>query len=103
MIRRPPRSTLFPYTTLFRSDRAASKDLRHDLCLANPLFDFQHRVAARRQELSPHSVAAQFLQSSEARRHRCGISREGAAVKEPVCGRIGQVEDVFASKEGAAR
>src|SRR3712207_6913887 len=26
MIRRPPRSTLFPYTTLFRSER-----LRHDL------------------------------------------------------------------------
>src|SRR2546425_8008267 len=24
MIRRPPRSTLFPYTTLFRSDRPAS-------------------------------------------------------------------------------
>src|SRR3712207_8699091 len=24
MIRRPPRSTLFPYTTLFRSDRCAS-------------------------------------------------------------------------------
>src|SRR3712207_9472246 len=24
MIRRPPRSTLFPYTTLFRSDRANS-------------------------------------------------------------------------------
>src|SRR2546430_9979193 len=25
MIRRPPRSTLFPYTTLFRSDRAAPR------------------------------------------------------------------------------
>src|SRR3712207_7580208 len=25
MIRRPPRSTLFPYTTLFRSTRAASE------------------------------------------------------------------------------
>src|SRR5947209_11603499 len=25
MIRRPPRSTLFPYTTLFRSSRAASR------------------------------------------------------------------------------
>src|SRR3712207_7001314 len=25
MIRRPPRSTLFPYTTLFRSDRPASR------------------------------------------------------------------------------
>src|SRR5258705_6384891 len=26
MIRRPPRSTLFPYTTLFRSDRSTSWD-----------------------------------------------------------------------------
>src|SRR5256885_11905354 len=26
MIRRPPRSTLFPYTTLFRSLRAAKRD-----------------------------------------------------------------------------
>src|SRR5258705_11388397 len=31
MIRRPPRSTLFPYTTLFRSYRAgATIDLQHD-------------------------------------------------------------------------
>src|SRR2546430_1680464 len=34
MIRRPPRSTLFPYTTLFRSharsrDRAANRTVRH--------------------------------------------------------------------------
>src|SRR3712207_8543102 len=28
MIRRPPRSTLFPYTTLFRSIRADGRDLR---------------------------------------------------------------------------
>src|SRR3712207_8792598 len=28
MIRRPPRSTLFPYTTLFRSDRLADALLR---------------------------------------------------------------------------
>src|SRR3712207_9111430 len=27
MIRRPPRSTLFPYTTLFRSDLAASSGI----------------------------------------------------------------------------
>src|SRR5947209_16507119 len=26
MIRRPPRSTLFPYTTLFRSNKAKDKD-----------------------------------------------------------------------------
>src|SRR2546430_6711589 len=33
MIRRPPRSTLFPYTTLFRSPRAvgASLDDAHDV------------------------------------------------------------------------
>src|SRR2546425_7833303 len=31
MIRRPPRSTLFPYTTLFRSHRLAAADLAGDL------------------------------------------------------------------------
>src|SRR2546422_7528639 len=31
MIRRPPRSTLFPYTTLFRSRQAGGEDVsRHD-------------------------------------------------------------------------
>src|SRR5947209_15649452 len=30
MIRRPPRSTLFPYTTLFRSHRAAGEGNRGD-------------------------------------------------------------------------
>src|SRR5256885_7526561 len=30
MIRRPPRSTLFPYTTLFRSDRRRTPDLREE-------------------------------------------------------------------------
>src|SRR3712207_8199745 len=30
MIRRPPRSTLFPYTTLFRSSPGAPTDAGHD-------------------------------------------------------------------------
>src|SRR3712207_7358098 len=30
MIRRPPRSTLFPYTTLFRSDHDADDQAAHD-------------------------------------------------------------------------
>src|SRR2546430_9268134 len=30
MIRRPPRSTLFPYTTLFRSDFGAGRKFVHD-------------------------------------------------------------------------
>src|SRR3712207_7425141 len=42
MIRRPPRSTLFPYTTLFRSrERRARKHLGHRVALA--LAD--HRLA----------------------------------------------------------
>src|SRR2546422_7953229 len=31
MIRRPPRSTLFPYTTLFRSDPDDQEDLNREL------------------------------------------------------------------------
>src|SRR2546426_1570458 len=35
MIRRPPRSTLFPYTTLFRSQRLV-RVLKHDLTCEPP-------------------------------------------------------------------
>src|SRR3712207_8644071 len=60
MIRRPPRSTLFPYTTLFRSDRAvppwsdeltaAALDILGDRSLGEPLSLLQHHW----QQL-PHS------------------------------------------------
>src|SRR2546430_5928392 len=36
MIRRPPRSTLFPYTTLFRSHRARVRGARDGSDPANP-------------------------------------------------------------------
>src|SRR5256885_3440767 len=41
MIRRPPRSTLFPYTTLFRSGRAAAQRRDHGagLCHLAPGFE----------------------------------------------------------------
>src|SRR3712207_8816010 len=35
MIRRPPRSTLFPYTTLFRSARHAAVELERPLAAAD--------------------------------------------------------------------
>src|SRR5438067_8823672 len=40
MIRRPPSSTLFPYTTLFRSDFTfpARKDSRFGISLAQPAY-----------------------------------------------------------------
>src|SRR3712207_7318830 len=37
MIRRPPRSTLFPYTTLFRSGPAGTKHLKPDVEAACPV------------------------------------------------------------------
>src|SRR3712207_7595636 len=39
MIRRPPRSTLFPYTTLFRSEERAARRTHGDGC---PGFAFRH-------------------------------------------------------------
>src|SRR2546421_873069 len=47
MIRRPPRSTLFPYTTLFRSPRSPPRrDAR------------RHRPQRRRQEYAPQTPLA---------------------------------------------
>src|SRR2546427_8973850 len=46
MIRRPPRSTLFPYTTLFRSPVELRRDLGACLVLVGFLRDFD-RVGVR--------------------------------------------------------
>src|SRR2546422_3156526 len=50
MIRRPPRSTLFPYTTLFRSreTRAHADSLGWPLEHHVPVFDQSHRRADRK-------------------------------------------------------
>src|SRR2546422_5944747 len=46
MIRRPPRSTLFPYTTLFRSSdrRGASQDCRKGACAERGAAPVTERV-----------------------------------------------------------
>src|SRR5258708_24398256 len=47
MIRRPPRSTLFPYTTLFRS---AADELAQDRVIRDPVrFDGQEPLQQRQQ------------------------------------------------------
>src|SRR3712207_7469674 len=59
MIRRPPRSTLFPYTTLFRSDLFDLAETTHRFeahyldTIVGPLPD----AAARYRERSPVAVA----------------------------------------------
>src|SRR5256885_7905114 len=66
MIRRPPRSTLFPYTTLFRSRRQVDARLpeRAELVLSGPLpaRDDRSRMAhalARRRRSEEHTSELQ--------------------------------------------
>src|SRR4051812_49946867 len=66
MIRRPPRSTLFPYTTLFRSK---GKDTR-DYLAAAPLFrskgkDTRDYLAAAFPELNAWERAGKECRSEE--------------------------------------
>src|SRR5436309_6632169 len=46
MLRPPPRSTLFPYTTLFRSARGGANSFKH----RRASHDAKHATAARRSE-----------------------------------------------------
>src|SRR2546427_7558880 len=66
MIRRPPRSTLFPYTTLFRSGTAEA--LRE--AIGAPLqpierADYDHAVAAVRNHLGEEAFVSAWTERSE--------------------------------------
>src|SRR5258708_25732878 len=55
MIRRPPRSTLFPYTTLFRSHLGA--DQRHVLLAGQQVLAVQHDLDRKSTRLnSSHQI-----------------------------------------------
>src|SRR5258708_8782715 len=54
MIRRPPRSTLFPYTTLFRSLRVAG----HERLIGRLFGRIGRPRALRRQRRSPEQLQA---------------------------------------------
>src|SRR5258708_16520302 len=49
MIRRPPRSTLFPYTTLFRSDVGRRRDEQGGRHGVDPQIDERAAVLRRRE------------------------------------------------------
>src|SRR6266446_1953457 len=60
MIRRPPRSTLFPYTTLFRSSSARSA--RSPSCWAEPTTSASRRSEEHTSELqSPCNLVCRLL------------------------------------------
>src|SRR3712207_8469424 len=63
MIRRPPRSTLFPYTTLFRSHHHVAADVHR------PVVRRQHRPADRRDHVpgTDHRPAERMVAEDRAR------------------------------------
>src|SRR3712207_7328337 len=72
MIRRPPRSTLFPYTTLFRSP---DLPIHHEQLPMRPMVHAGQRVPAQRVvPLDVDSVARHEV--DEVLRHRRGADRD---------------------------
>src|SRR3712207_8894444 len=76
MIRRPPRSTLFPYTTLFRSVRLVGADGIEQLGVAaqgelDAVLDGEARPLARRldgvHDFAGEALAAQLVVELEVR------------------------------------
>src|SRR3712207_7288503 len=74
MIRRPPRSTLFPYTTLFRSGFQAL--LPHETCDA--LTGHPHAAVG---QLALHAGAA--IRAAALLVHRRHLHREGTLLLRP--------------------
>src|SRR3712207_7691916 len=62
MIRRPPRSTLFPYTTLFRSGFCAGNEGNHS-----------YRIGADRVLCTPTGISKGFLKPDDI----CTVDMEG--------------------------
>src|SRR5208337_1167951 len=81
MIRRPPRSTLFPYTTLFRS-RRRKRGSRSVGCrvprLGAPGEMAPYEVGGRLGPREPRSVARRLVQGEERRAHRERVAEERA-------------------------
>src|SRR5258705_7280882 len=81
MIRRPPRSTLFPYTTLFRSLAAQARPRGRGVPRALELGG-DWRLLRGAEPRAPHGgeravfVAARRLRLSEAIEHHCGFREE---------------------------
>src|SRR5256885_9437586 len=63
MIRRPPRSTLFPYTTLFRSQQAGAQS-------------YVHFLAGIKERIRTAQVKAALAANAELVRHYWEIGRE---------------------------
>src|SRR3712207_7184900 len=69
MIRRPPRSTLFPYTTLFRSEEVRARVARHGrldvLTLGSGVYDRSRDPASLERMLAANVAGPYAMLRSE--------------------------------------
>src|SRR2546426_10077399 len=97
MIRRPPRSTLFPYTTLFRSRPGALLDMRmaagHGVPAAGILNTWpEERLAGAFADLADEPRARRLARAAVRRRGTAPLATRddfGNAVRRPHPGRPG--------------
>src|SRR2546426_4672230 len=107
MIRRPPRSTLFPYTTLFRSQQALARDETRVRVIQTPTGggfggkeEFPSHIALHAALLALKSgrpvkliydrgedMAATTKRHPARVRHRTGLSRDGRLLAQDKIGR----------------
>src|SRR5437899_12734899 len=67
MIRRPPRSTLFPYTTLFRSDKTGTVTEGRPRVTEVHVSDDDLRLAAAAERRSEHPLARAVVEFAGSR------------------------------------
>src|SRR5256886_1591458 len=86
MIRRPPRSTLFPYTTLFRSSRRSERrpDRRFAPTRWHTRQQHVREIDARDQENNPYCRHQQD-QSTPGRAHNFGFERKNRGLQVRTC------------------
>src|SRR5437667_8297167 len=78
MIRRPPRSTLFPYTTLFRSqyiDVVLDPDPRYIEHPNRGMYDVDHRSEEHTSELQSHHDLVCRLLLEKKKKHKRNLAK----------------------------
>ena len=90
MIRRPPRSTLFPYTTLFRSAQIGSDHQRHEILDWFHLMENLHQVPATTEALD---TARSFLWQGQVDAAMNAFERSESAATHRFCGYLERHRD----------
>src|SRR5438132_2402696 len=84
MIRRPPRSTLFPYTTLFRSLARCRRSNGHGRWKPGPSWLGRRRSEEHTSELQSHSdLVCRLLLEKKKKKTGLRIHGEGDAIQMP--------------------